>query len=133
LIYVLTSTKDSTLGGEIFVKDAPSWDREASAGVFEGDGAYFSTVVSDFMPLKARKQTISIETDNVTQWDAIWKLLETGGTLVYRDPFGVTIYCRVVGTVTPTQRRKLPYPTEVTPLRHNHLIRIPLVEVAQPV
>lgn len=133
LIYVLTSTKDSTLGGEIFVKDAPSWDREASAGVFEGDGAYFSTVVSDFMPLKARKQTISIETDNVTQWDAIWKLLETGGTLVYRDPFGVTVYCRVVGTVTPTQRKKLPYPTEVTPLRHNHLIRIPLVEVAQPV
>jgi hypothetical protein len=132
LIYILTSTVDSSLGGEVFVKDAPSWDQDADAGVFSGDGAYFSTVVSDVMPLKARTQTITIETDSEGAWLNIKALLQKGGTLVYRDPFGDVAYCRVVGTVSRTQRRKLPYPNEVTPLRHNHLVKIPFIEVAPP-
>lgn len=129
--YVLTSTENPGLGGEVFVKDAPTWQREAAAGVFEGVEAKYPTVVSDGVP-KARVQSIVVETDNVAQWELVRGLIESDSTLLLRDPFGDTMYCRLVGRVQRQQQRKMPYPGEGTPLRHNHLTTLPLQEVEPP-
>lgn len=129
--YVLTSTEDASLGGEVFVKDAPSWDRESEAGVFAGVGAKFPTVVSDGIP-KARVQTITVECDGRAQWELVRGIIESDSTLLFRDPFGDKMYCRIVGGINRKQQRKMPYPTEVTPLRHNHLVTIPLQEIEPP-
>jgi hypothetical protein len=129
--YVLTSVGNPALGGEVFVKDAPSFSREAKAGVFEGLESEFPVVVSDGVP-KSRRETISVECDSRAAWDAVNALINSDSTLVYRNPFGEVVYCRIVGTVTRTQQWKRPYPTEVTPLRHNHLVKIPLVEISEP-
>lgn len=129
--YVLTSTSDPTLGGEIFVQDAPEWSRASKAGVFEGVGATYAVVVSDGVP-KARKQTITVECDGKAQWLLVKALVEANDTLLLRDPFGDVTYVRIVGDVIRTQQRKRPYATETSPLRHNHLVKIPLQEVQPP-
>jgi hypothetical protein len=59
-------------------------------------------------------------------------LVEADDTLLYRDPFGDVMYCRVVGDYTRTQQRRRPYQGETSPLRHNHLVAIPLQEITPP-
>ncbi len=129
--YVLTSTADAGMGGEVFVKEAPEWTRESSAGVFEGVGAKYPVVVSDGVP-KARRHTLTVEADGRPQWDMLEELIDSDSTLLLRDPFGDVTYVRIVGGVSRVQRRRNPYPNEVTPLRHNHLVKLPLVEVEPP-
>jgi len=129
--YVLTSTADPGMGGEVFVKEAPEWTRKSDSGVFEGVGAKYPVVVSDGVP-KARRQTIVVEADGRAQWNMLERLINSDSTLLLRDPFGDVTYVRIVGDVGRTQRRRLPHPDEATPLRHNHLVRLPLVEVEPP-
>jgi hypothetical protein len=131
LKYVLTSTADPTLGGEVFVVDTPQWKRSQVSGVFTGIGAQYPVVVSDGTP-KARTQTLGLECDRREQWDLVNDLITSDSTLCFRDPFGDVTYCRVVGDVTRQQQRFRAYPDEVTPLRHNHKVTIPLVEVQPP-
>lgn len=130
--FVLTATDDPTLGGEINVVDKPSWSRPVKAGVFEGIGAKFPTVVSDGVP-KARKISLKIDMNSKADWDLIRKLVEANSTLVLRDPFGDVGYYRVVGDWTREQQRRAPAATETTPLRHSHQTVLPLIEVAAPV
>jgi hypothetical protein len=59
-------------------------------------------------------------------------LIEADDTLLFRDPFGDAMYCRIVGDVVRTQQRRRPYPTESTPLRHNHVTKLPLQEIQPP-
>lgn len=133
--YVLTNTADPTQGGEVFVKDAPEWSKNSSSGVFQGvgdgDTEVYPVVVSDGVP-KARRQSITVECDGLAQWLLVKAVVESDDTLLLRDPFGDVMYCRVVGDYTRTQQFKRPYPTEVTPLRHNHLVKIPLQEIQPP-
>lgn len=131
LAHVLTSTADRTLGGELLVIDAPSWTREFEAGVFETRGSEFPTVVSGGPP-KSQRFSLGIECDRKAEWDKVWKLVKSDSTLVYRTPFGEVIYCRVVGGLRRSQNWLPPYVDETTPLRHNHKVEIPLVQVAQP-
>lgn len=129
--HALTSTVDPTLGGMVRVVNAPSWTHTVVAGVFEGAGAEFPTVVDDGGP-KARRQTITVETDQRAEFDKVWALLKAGGVLLLRDPFGNAVYCKVVGDITPTQVLANPAPSEPTRRRHLHRLDIPLVEVAKP-
>lgn len=129
--YALTATSNSALGGEVFVKEAPEWSKDSDSGVFIGVEAVYPVVVSDGVP-KARQQTITVETDSAAQWALVKALVESDDTLLLRDPFGDVMYCRVVGKYTRTQQYKRPYPSETTPLRHNHLVTIPLQEVEPP-
>ena len=130
-VHVLTSTANPALGGEIFVVAAPSFSRDVEAGVFEGINSTFPTVVSD-AAVKSQRTELTIECDGKTQWDMVEALILAGGTLIFRDPFGEVVYCRIVGKVTRTQQKLPRYDTETTPLRHNHLVTIPLVQVAPP-
>jgi hypothetical protein len=132
LRYVLTSVDDPTLGGEIRVVEAPEFTRDAKAGVFEGIGAKYPVVVSDGTP-KARKETVVVETNSAAEWAALKTLLESNSTLVYRNPFGEVVYCRMVGSWSRTQIKRFPQPGEQTPLMHSHKVSIPLVEVQPPV
>lgn len=129
--YFLQSADDASLGGEVKVVDPPSWTRSAKAGVFAGAGAEFPTVVSDGIP-KARTMTLGIEADLTPAVEMIEALIASNGTLVYRDPFGLVAYCRVVGDWTKEQIRRFPAADEATPLRNSHKFSIPLTEVAQP-
>jgi hypothetical protein len=129
--YVLTNTSDATQGGEVFVQDPPTWSKKSDAGVFTGVEAVYPVVVSDGVP-KARKQDITVECDSKAAWLALQAIVESDDTLLFRDPFGDVMYCRVVGDYTRTQQRRRPYPTETSPLRHNHLVKIPLQEITPP-
>jgi hypothetical protein len=131
LVYALASTADATLGGEVFVVDTPQWKRSAQAGVFTGIAAKYPVVVSDGTP-KTRTQTLGLECDRREQWDLVDALITADSTLCFRDPFGDVTYCRIVGDFSRQQQWFRPYPDEVTPLRHNHKVTIPLVEVAPP-
>ena len=132
LTYVLTSTADPNLGGEVHAVDPSEWTRTAEAGVFQGLGADYPIVVSDGAP-KARRLTLTINTQDRGQWETVKALAESDSTLVYRDAFGEVVYCRLVGDWS---RRQIPAAAligEVTPLRHLHTTPLPLVEVAPPV
>jgi hypothetical protein len=132
--YVLTATSDPALGGEVRIVEAPSWTRESKAGVFQGAGAKFPTVVSDGQ-LKARKGSITIECNGVAEWNTVFALANANSTLVYRDQFGDVGYFRIVGDVGQKMQKLPPMVGEGTyPLgdRHNHLVPMPLVEIAPP-
>lgn len=134
---VLTSTADPALGGEVLVIEAPSWTQEAEAEVFEtlNEGVQsdsFPTVVSYGRP-RSRRGTLSLECDRREEWEKVQGLLRSDSVLVLRDTFGDVMYVRVVGSFSKTQQRLAPYADEFSPLRHNHRVPLPLVEVAQPV
>lgn len=131
-VYVLTSTANSSLGGEVILLSTPEWSREAVVEVHQGDGAKYPTVISDPV-LKAQEQNITIRTDTEAAWLGIKALIESPGeTLVWRDPFGEVVYCRISGKVNRQQKRLPPHVGDVFPLRHHHLITIPLMQVAAP-
>lgn len=133
--YVLTSTIDPTLGGELLVTDAPNWSREVVAGVFETLAEPGKppavTVVSGGRP-RSRRQSLGVECDRRAEWDKLAGLIESDSTLVLRDPFGDVMYARMGGGISRSQQWLPPYPEENTPLRHNHKVTIPLIEVPQP-
>jgi len=120
--YALTSTTDPTLGGVVFVTDAPSWTRNSPAGVFEGVGAEFPTVVDDGS-VKAQRETMHILTETAADWNMIQALVTSKSVLVYRSPFGEVVYCKVVGDWGRTH---------VSPVDFMHTTDLPLVQVAQP-
>ena len=129
--YVLTSTADPSLGGEVIVVATPGWSRRAEAGVFDTLGDEFPTVVSDGRP-KSQRFVLGIETDRREQWEMVAAVVVAGGTLLLRDPFGEVVYCRHVGDWSREQQREVPHAWEDTPLRHSHLVHIALVQVAPP-
>lgn len=130
--YTLHVTEDPTLGGEVHVTDTVDWERPVSSGVFQGLGADFATVVSDGQP-KSRRTTVHLNTTDRPAYERVKNLVEADSTLVYRDPFGEVIYCRLTDSWNWTQLPAAPLPGEVTPLRHAHSMRLPMVEVAPPV
>lgn len=130
--HVLTATSNPALGGEIRVIEKPTWTRPVKAGVFEGIGAKFPTVVSDGVP-KARKMSLKVECNSRKDWDLIDNLISANSNLILRDPFGDVTYCRVVGDWSREQQRRGPSPSETTSLAHAHHTVIPLVEIAPPV
>jgi hypothetical protein len=131
LKYVLTSVDDPTLGGEIRVVEAPEFTSDSDAGVFKGIGAKYPVVVSDGVP-KARKETVVVETNSAAEYATLMALVNSNTTLVYRNPFGEVVYCRVVGTVSRKQIKRFPQADELTPLMHSHQVSIPLVEIEPP-
>lgn len=130
--YVLTSIADPSLGGEVHAVDPSEWTRSAEAGVFQGIGADYPTVISDGAP-KARRLTLHINTQDRGQWETVEALAESDSTLVYRDAFGEVVYCKLVGEWARRQIAAAALPSESTPLRHMHATPLPLVEVAPPV
>lgn len=131
LDYALTSVGSPLLGGIFGVQEPVEWTRPVTAGVFSGIGADFVTVVSDGAP-KGRQTTLHIITESRADWDRLEAVVESDSTLVYRDPFGEVIYCRLVGDWSRTQQPAAPLPGDTTPMRHVHTTQLPLVEVAQP-
>lgn len=129
--YVLTAVDDSTLGGEVQVTDAPTWSRNSVAGVFQGVGAEYPTVISDGTP-KAKVQNLGITCNSDTDWALVEALVDSDSVLVLRDPFGDVTYCKVVGSWTRDQIRVFPRAGEPYPLGHVHHTVLPLQEVAQP-
>lgn len=132
--YVLTATSDPSLGGEVRVTAVPEWTQESKASVLMGAGARFPTVISDGAP-KARKGSVTIECNGVAEWNLLSRLVNANSTLVYRDQFGEVTYCRVVGDFSRKMQKLPPMVGEGTyPFgdRHNHLVTLPLVEVAPP-
>jgi hypothetical protein len=81
---------------------------------------------------KARRETVVVETNSAEEWASLRALLQSNTTLVYRNPFGEVVYCRMVGTWSRTQIRRFPQPGEPTPLMHSHKVSIPLVEIEPP-
>ena len=128
---LLTSTTSPALGGEVLVVAAPSWSREQVGGVFETVGNPFPTVVLDG-GLKSQRRTLGLDCDRREEWEKVEGVINSFGTLVYRDHFGEVIYCRILGTVNREQQHLRPYADENTPLRHSHNVQIPLVQVAPP-
>jgi hypothetical protein len=112
------------------VNEAPDWSRSAKAGVHEGAGAKYPTVVSDGVP-KARKGALKLTALDKAGWTKIKALVESNTTLLLRDPFGEAIYCRVVGDWTQVLKRAGGGNSSglVADMRDTS---IPLVEVAQP-
>lgn len=130
-VYALTSTVNPSLGGKVQVVDAPTWTRTVKAGVFEGVGAEFPVVVDDGAP-KSRRATLGLQTDLKPEWDKVAAVVEAGGVLLLRNPFGEAWYCKVVGDWGRAQVKAFPDASEDTPLRHLHKVDLPLVEVGQP-
>jgi hypothetical protein len=124
---------DAALGGEVSVHDAPSWTRPVTSGVFQGLGADYVTVVKDGAPKKSRRGTIGLQTFDVTAWNRVSALVNSGSTLVYRDPFGSVIYFELTDNVGWEQLPVAPLLTDNTPLRHAHSVNLQVVEVAPPV
>jgi hypothetical protein len=99
--------------------------------VFQGIAADYPTVVKDGRP-KARRAELNLITETRAEWERVKALVESGGTLVYRDPFGEVVYCEVVGNWNRSQLAAAPRMNEATPLGHVHAIVLPLIEVAPP-
>lgn len=129
--YVLTSTADPTLGGEVIAVGAMGWTERSAAGVFETLGDKFPVVLSDGEP-KARRQELTLDLNGRTEFEKIKALVRSNSVLLLRDPFGEAVYCRIVGDISQEQQREEPLPGEDTPLRHSHQIVLPLVEVEPP-
>lgn len=129
--HVLTAVDDPTLGGRIKVVGSVRWARPATAGVFQGLGDEYPTVVSDGRP-KARRTTLQVRTEDAAAWSRIQALVEADSVLLHRDPFGEVMYCRVVGDWAREQIWAGANPGESTPLRHLHTTDLPLVEVRPP-
>lgn len=129
--FVLTSTAYPTLGGEVWPVGSMEWEREAAAGVFDPTGAKFPIVISDGKP-KAQRRTLTLDSADRVQWAMIAALVDSGGVLVLREPFGEVVYCAIVGGVRRDQIRALASPDELNALAHVHEVSIPLVEVARP-
>jgi hypothetical protein len=94
--YVLTATANSALGGRVWVQEPVAWSRPVKAGVFETVGDQFPTVVSDGRP-KARRGDIHLVSLDATTWSKIEALVMADSVLLYRNPQGKAIYCKVVG------------------------------------
>lgn len=130
--HLLHALDNPALGGRIRVQEPYEWTRQVVAGVFQGIGAEYPTVVRDAGGPKAARGTLRLLSLDAATWAVIEALAESASTLVYRDPFGVVRYCEVVGDWPRRQVRAAPTEQEVTPLRHMHTTDLPLVEVAPP-
>lgn len=131
LAHALTAVNDATLGGQVKVSAPVQWSRTAVASVFGGLGAEYPTVVSDGPP-KARRATLPLTSLDAAAWALINGLAESDSVLVYRDPFGAVVYCKLVGDWQWQQIKAAATYAESTPLRHMHDVGLPLVEVAPP-
>jgi len=130
-VHALTSRDDPTLGGEIRVESA-DWSRPIVSGVFQALGDDEATVVSDGPP-KGRRVVLDLWSLDRATWDLIAGLAQSNSTLIYRDPFGGLMYCRLAGgDWTWAQLRARATPDELTPVRHAHTTGLPLVEVRRP-
>jgi hypothetical protein len=124
LTHVLTAVDDPALGGRVMVQEAAEWSRTVTAGVFQGIGAEYPTVVSDGGP-KARRTTLRIAALDAAAWAVIEALVESDSVLLYRDPLGEAVYCKVAGDWTQAKIRS-------AATQHLHTTTLPLVEVAPP-
>jgi hypothetical protein len=122
--YVLTAVSDPTLGGVVTVRGPVDWTRPSGAGVFQGIGTIYPTVVSDGPP-KSRRTTLALMCETKADWLRVEALVKANSTLVLRDPFGEVGYYRLVGDW-------LRQPIVAAP-QHFHSTDLPLVEVAAPV
>lgn len=122
--YALTAVDNPALGGHVLVQEPVEWVRRSPAGVFQGLGADYATVVSDGSP-KGLRTTLHVFTPNAAAWGQVEALLDSDSVLVYRDPFGNTRYCKVVGDSTQSLLKG-------AALTHMHSIDLPLVEVRPP-
>ncbi len=129
--FVLTSTADPTLGGEVFPEGSMDWQRDVVAGVFQPLGSDLPVVVSGGRP-KGRTRTLTLDSADREQWQLISDLVESDSTLLLREPFGEVMYCRVVGSWARDQIRALSAPYDPEPLAHVHSVDIPLTEVVRP-
>ncbi len=135
--YVLTSTADPALGGEVIVVGEMGWDERAGGGEFDtlsGDDEIddvFPVVLVDGEP-KARHQNLTLDLNGRPEFEKFRALKRSASVLLLRDPFGEAVYCRILGTISYSQQREEPLAGENTPLRHSHVVTIPLVEVAPP-
>lgn len=123
--YLLTSVADPALGGVLRVQEPIEWIRPSAAGVFQGLGAQYATVVKDGNPVKSRRGTVTIFSDDADTWATIEQLATADSTMVYRDPRGRVIFCELVGDWPQSQ-------LEGAGLRYLDTTSLPLVEVAPP-
>lgn len=124
LAYVLTAVDNAALGGQMRVQEPVEWSRPVSAGIFQGLGADYATVVKDGKP-KSKRFTVHLFSEDATTWATIQSLAESASTLVYRDPYGSVRYCELVGD----------WPASLVPgaaTRHMHDTDLSLVEVKPP-
>jgi hypothetical protein len=135
MTHVFTSTVDPALGGEVFVNEAPSWERPIKAEVLEPVGDKYAVVLTDDIP-KARQFPVVLGVNTEPEWDKIVNLLvgnaQLGGTLIWRDPFGEVIYCKAIDSFRAVQKKRMPYPTESFPRGHKHQVSLSLVEIRPP-
>jgi hypothetical protein len=124
LTYVLTATDDPTLGGKVRVQEPVEWVRPVTAGVFQGVGADFVTVVKDGQP-KGKRVTLHVFSEDATAWAVLEGLAESESTLVYRDPFGEVRYCEIVGDWGATLM-------DGAATRNLRTTDLPLIEVVPP-
>ncbi len=129
--FVLTSTADPDLGGEVFPEGSMDWQRDVVAGVFQPLGSDLPVVISGGKP-KGRTRALTLDSADRVQWQLISDLVESDSTLLLREPFGEVMYCRVVGSWARDQIRALSAPEAPEPLAHVHSVNIPLTEVARP-
>lgn len=129
--YTLHAVGDAALGGEIDATSPFGWSRPVVAGVFDGLGAEYPLVVSGGTP-KARRLTLELNTMDAAEWAKIEDLVRSDDTLVFRDPFGEVVYCRVVGDWKATLMEAVSEYGEQTALAHAHRVTLPLVEVQPP-
>jgi hypothetical protein len=122
--YVLTAVSNASLGGVFTVVGPVDWTRSSGAGVFQGIGSVYPTVVSDGSP-KARRTTLHLLCETKSDALRLDALLKADSTLVYRDPYGEVGYYRFVGDWA----RQQVAPNAADP----HTTDVPLVEVAAPV
>lgn len=124
--YVITAVDDAAAGGRLWVQEPVSWTRPFVAGVFEGLGAEYPTVVKDGSGPKAARGTVRLVSLDEAGWAKIESLADSGSTLVYRDPFGTVRYCEIVGDWPQTLMPK-------AALEYRHTTELPLIEVAPPI
>lgn len=123
--FAITSAEYPDLGGRFLVQDPISWSNPTTTGVFEGIGAKYPTVVSDGVP-KARRFTIRVVSIHENTWRRLSALVHSDSTLVFRDPLGDVIYCRIVGDITTSKPKG-------SSAEYQHNIEIPVVEIAPPI
>lgn len=123
-VFALTSADHPGLGGRFMVQDPISWTQPVGVSVFEGIGAKFPIVVSDGVP-KARRTSIRVVTLHEDAWRKLVELVQSNSTLVYRDPLGEVIYCRITGDLSVSKPKG-----SATAYQHN--MEIPVTEIATP-
>jgi hypothetical protein len=120
--HVLTAVSNPALGGAVNVQNLIEWSRPVVAGVFQGLGAEYVTVVSDGVP-KSRRGSLTLVALDAAGWSLIENLLEADSMLLHRDPLGHAVYCRAVGDWTQGR---------LVAMENLYGSSVPLVEVRPP-